>query len=134
VTFLSDIKVSRSPGANSEWTLEADLIWIGNRDQFLVPKGFKTDFASIPRIFHSLFPKNGKHDAAAIVHDYLYAHKPLVLNKDMQYSRISRKDADGIFLKIMKELGVGLIRRRMMYRAVRVGGVCAWEKSRRQNA
>ena len=132
MTFLSDIQVKRHAGDTGEWELTGDLIYIGRRDQFLVPTGFTTDFASIPRFFQTLIPKNGKYDAAAIVHDYLYRHQPLVasrITRDMK--RITRKDADGIFRRIMKELGVGWFRRSLMYRAVRLGGGIPWAKSRK---
>jgi hypothetical protein len=133
MTFLSDIQVSRAAGKSGEWTLTADLIYLGNRDQFLVPKGFKTDFASIPRVFQSLIPSHGRFDAAAIVHDYLYRHKPKVIGYSGwgDYKRITRKEADGVFRRIMKELGVGRIRRNLMYRAVRMGGWAPWGKSRK---
>lgn len=133
MTFLSEIQVSRRPGANGEWKLLADLIYIGEWDQFLVPRGFRTDFASIPSIFQSLFPKNGRHDAAAIVHDYLYRYQPLVLDRKRGtgYVRITRLDSDRIFRRIMKELGVGCVRRNLMYRAVRLGGWAPWNRSRK---
>lgn len=121
MSFLSDINVSRPAGSNGQWTLLAPLIYKGNTQTFTIPKGFRTDFASIPPIFFTLFPKNGRYDAAAIVHDWLYVTQP-----------VSRKDADGIFRKIMKELGVGFFRRRIMYYAVRVGGAFAWNKNRKR--
>lgn len=134
--FLGDIQVGRRPGSTGEWTLLADLVYIGNRDQFLVPKGFTTDFASIPRAFHTLIPKNGRHDAAAIVHDYLYQVSPRVPAKPPLRSmvRVSRKDADGVFLRIMKELGVNPVRRWLMYRAVRLFGGGPWARSREREA
>ena len=135
--FLTDIEVKRSAGDTGSWELTSDLIYVGNRDQFLVPAGFTTDFASIPRIFQGLIPKHGRFDAAAIVHDYLYNVQPLVLHSNpnpgsfsLEYVRITRKEADGVFRRIMKELGVGWTRRNLMYRAVRLGGWAPWRKSR----
>ena len=130
LTFLSDIEVKRRPGQKGEWELTADLIYVGNRDQFLVPKGFKTDFASIPGFLTSFIPSHGRFDAAAIVHDYLYREKPFI-RVSLGYYRIQRKDADGIFRRIMKELGVGLFRRNIMYRAVRLGGAIPWARNER---
>lgn len=132
MTFLSGIEVKRDAGDVGSWELTADLIYIGVRDQFLVPKGFTTDFASIPSIFQGLIPKHGRFDAAAIVHDYLYNVQPKVWRPEGEYSRITRKESDGIFRRIMKELGVGRIRRNLMYRAVRLGGWVPWNKSRKR--
>lgn len=127
MTFLSDIRVARIAGSTGEWELIAPLIYKGNRDKFTVPKGFRTDFASIPRIFAWLIPKNGSHDAAAIVHDYLYRCQPLTAHS----KRISRKDADRLFRRIMRELGTNCVRYNLMYAAVRIGGRFTWNKSRK---
>jgi hypothetical protein len=83
-----------------------------------VPVGFLTDFASIPRPFRNLFSMTGENVEAAILHDYLY-HKAGRLDDGFVYKR---KWADKAFLKEMESLGVGWIQRKLMYRAVRVGG------------
>lgn len=132
MTFLSDIRVARIAGSSGEWELIHDLVYQGNKDRFTVPKGFRTDFASVPRVLQLFIPKNGSHDAAAIVHDYLYRHQPFVQSpaplRSMQ--RISRRDADRIFRRIMRELGTNCVRYNLMYAAVRVGGWIPWNKSR----
>lgn len=43
-----------------------------NSDVIEVPAGFVTDLASVPRIFWTLLPPDGKYAKAAIIHDYLY--------------------------------------------------------------
>lgn len=43
-----------------------------NSDIISVPAGFVTDLATIPRIFWTLLPPDGKYAKAAIIHDYLY--------------------------------------------------------------
>ena len=40
-----------------------------------IPKGFKTDLSSIPKILWGLFPPFGNFLLAALVHDYLYVTK-----------------------------------------------------------
>ena len=79
-----------------------------------VPKGFETDFASVPRLLWSLFPPYGKHGKAAVIHDYLYL---LVRRR-----KFSRAVADAIFLAAMKDLKVAWWKRYTMYLAVRVAG------------
>lgn len=133
MAFRNQIKVARFAGESGEWTLLEDLVYRGVRDTFLIPKGFKTDFASIPRIFQSLIPKNGRHDGAAIVHDFLYSVQPRVHKPGTQTrERISRRDADRIFLRIMRELGTNIVRRNLMYAAVRIGGWVPWRRSRKR--
>lgn len=82
-----------------------------------VPKGFITDFASVPRIFWIFFPPDGIYTAAAVVHDYLYNVKVL-----------DRKTSDGIFLEAMKVLEAKFYTRYPMYLAVRLFGWIPWKK------
>lgn len=98
-----------------EWILTEDCIYITNvktaagpKSVVIVPEGFVTDLASIPRVFRLLIVKNGKHRPAAIIHDYLCSLK-------LKFSRVS---ADKIFLEAMKVCKVPRIRRRLMYMAV----------------
>ena len=105
-----------------------------------VPKGFKTDGASIPRWLWSILGvgRDGLHRAAAVVHDFLYKHQGRLPKGSLQIMRKdgawedsdytpTRRDSDKLFLNIMKDAGVILWRRRLMYRAVRVAGKEAWE-------
>jgi hypothetical protein len=96
-------------GNGKEFELEERLVYQSDiwPELIVVPAGFITDLASIPRIFQSLIPKVGKHALAAIVHDYL-----------VRLPDFDRKLADKIFLEAMKLLGVNPVRRRLMYWAV----------------
>src|SRR5262245_19918965 len=38
----------------------------------IVPKGFVTDYASVPKEFHSFISPRGPHGSPAIIHDFLY--------------------------------------------------------------
>lgn len=82
----------------------------GNLIVVEVPDRFKTDLSSIPRIFRLLIPKNGRHRAAAVVHDWLCR------NADF-----GREITDKVFLEAMVLLEVPKWRRHLMYRAVRIG-------------
>lgn len=42
----------------------------------LVPKGYKTDLASVPRLLWALFPPFGRYAFAAVIHDKVYGDKP----------------------------------------------------------
>ena len=41
---------------------------------------------------------------------------------------VSRKEADKVFLEVMKEQGIGFFKRQLMYRAVRTFGIFAYKK------
>lgn len=87
----------------------------------VVPAGFITDFASIPRFFWRILPPFGKYAAAAIVHDFLYATKPDWCN---------RKIADSIMLEANEVLDVKSWKRTTMYSVLRTCAGPAWKKSK----
>ena len=78
-----------------------------------MPAGFVTDFASVPGLFTWLVPRYGRFTKAAILHDFLC--------DEAKEGRFIRSQADGIFRRVMRELGVGFIRRWVMWAAVRLG-------------
>lgn len=84
-----------------------------------VPKGFVTDFASIPKWFWWIFPPYGRYNKAAVVHDYLY-------KKESGFSKIV---ADAIFYEAMESSDVPYMQRAAMYKAVSYFGQSAynWE-------
>jgi hypothetical protein len=103
-----------------DWQLVTPLLYLrSDHGLIAVPTGFVTDLASIPRVFHPLIPVNGKHRAAAIIHDYLY-----------ETQTTTRAEADLIFLEAMEASGVRFTQRWAMYLAVRMGGWMAWNKRR----
>ncbi|EEI4447826.1 DUF1353 domain-containing protein [Salmonella enterica] len=80
-------------------------------DVIEVPAGFVTDLASVPRIFWSLMPPDGRYAKAAIIHDYMYDN-----------AQRTKREADRIFLDGMTVLGVPKWKRTVMYLAVRLFG------------
>lgn len=113
--FLSepDFRVSKTSG---EWELSTSMTYFSPLVGYItVPIGFKTDLASIPRVFRAAIPTNGKHRLAAVIHDYLYSSK-----------KESRGICDKVFLEAMVISGVPWWKRKLMYRAVRLGGWMSW--------
>ena len=85
-----------------------------------VPRGFVTDFTSVPRPFWSLLPRWGKYGPSAVVHDFLYWDQ-----------RCSRAQADRIMVLAMQESGVGPFRTTLIHTAIRLGGSFAWRSNRK---
>jgi hypothetical protein len=98
-----------------DWTVQEPIVYRGATDTYTVDVGFHTDFASIPRIFTWLLPTYGRYTRPAILHDWLC--------DQARQGRIARVDADGLFRRSMRELGVALLRRRLMWAAVRAQSV-----------
>ena len=102
---------------SGEYELTEELVYAGRDEVFTVPVGFCTDLASVPQFLTWLVPVAGLHDRAAIVHDYfcqaLEDGKPVV----------SARDADGIFRRMLRELGVPTVRRWLCFTGVRWGAL-----------
>lgn len=100
-----------------------------------VEKGFITDFASVPRIFWSIFPPFGRYTKAAVLHDRLcvaFLNKELwdnvAVDKNklpicLQNRYVRRCEADRMFLKAMKSIKVNPYTRVVLYSSVRLYGI-----------
>ena len=110
---FTDGKIVVEEISDDRWELTEPVTYAGNTETFVVPAGFQTDFASVPRIFVWLLPRYGKYTKAAILHDWLCAR--------VREATFDRADADGLFRRSMRELGVPFVRRWLMWAAVRWG-------------
>lgn len=108
---------------NQDWLLVENLVYSMGQSgiSITIPRGFVTDFASIPRPLWSLLSPHGRYSKAAIVHDYLY-----------WVQSCTRLQADNILLIAMKESGVSTAQQREIYAGVRAGGNSAWEEKRKE--
>ncbi len=89
----------------------------------VVPTGFVTDFASVPRVFWSILPPAGSYQLAAVVHDFLYWDQGC-----------TREQADALLRSAMIESRVEAYKRDIIYEAVRRGGGTAWATNTAEKA
>jgi len=101
---------------DQDWKVLRALTYRASTEDFEVPVGEHTDFASVPRVFVWFIPRYGRYTKAAILHDYL-------CSVCVPAGRVSRIEADGIFRQAMRELGVPFLRRWIMWAAVRLGAL-----------
>jgi len=105
-----------------------DVVVSFDGQTLVIPDGFLTDGASVPRGLWNVFPPFGKYNKASLLHDYLY--KIGMVND----APISRKQADDLFLDAMAGLGVPRWQRWAMWAGVRVGAWGAWNNCRDADA
>jgi len=110
------VDVEEIEGDESRWRLLKEIDYRGNRQEFQVPVGETTDFASVPKLFVWFLPRYGKYTKAAVLHDHLWS-------KEIEKGTITRLEADGLFRQAMRELGVAFLRRWIMWAAVRWGAL-----------
>lgn len=104
-----------------------------NKEALLkVEKGFITDFASVPRVFWSIYPPFGRYTKCAVLHDRLcvaFLNKELwnnvAVDKDklpvaLQNRFVRRYEADKLFLESMKAIKVNAFTRFVLYASVRI--------------
>lgn len=114
---------------DTSFALMGDLCYVGTEDGWTVPKGFETDFATVPRVIQWLIPTYGKYTLAAILHDYFCVE----LSKAFREQRepfITSSDTDGVFRRVMRELGVPFAQRWLIWTGVRWGAIA--NKARRK--
>ncbi|MGH2759579.1 MAG: DUF1353 domain-containing protein [Actinomycetota bacterium] len=110
----ADVEVKQLDAKN--WELLAPLRYEGKFEPFDIPAGMRTDFASVPRPFVWLIPRYGTYTKAAILHDYLW-------RQHAKTGKMTWADADGIFRRAMRELGVAFLRRWITWSAVRMASL-----------
>jgi hypothetical protein len=88
-----------------------------------IPKLATTDFASIPRILHSLLSPLNNTIYAAILHDYLYRSP-----SDPFAFSLDRATIDRMFYWGMRARGVWRPTAGLMYLGVRIGGASSYKR------
>lgn len=120
-SFTSELKVSPLPNGR-DWKLCKSFTYhIGSKNSrhfIKVPKGFVTDFASVPSFLWWWIPPFGKYLKATVLHDWLYQ-----VHFNYAYDR---KYADQVFKEAMIVGGTPEWKARLMYYGVRLFGWVAW--------
>jgi hypothetical protein len=107
--FIGELNVVLVNPAEDEWVLNEPLRYLANNGElYIVPAGFPNDMASIPRlpVVWWLFKFADTH-RPGVLHDYLIRNTP-------------RKRADAVFFEALRSEGVGWVRAKMMWAAVRL--------------
>lgn len=127
--FLSDLdmRVHDLPIKDRPYELRAELKYYSKilGRVICVPARYRTDFASVPRLFWSLIPPFGRYQRAAVIHDWLCDLKGA--------TGIDSKTAHRIFFEAMLIVGVPPMKARLIYNAVRWFGP-RFEAASSQNA
>ena len=117
--------IAPMPGANN-WVLVDDVkisVDFGRRRYtYFIPKGFETDFASVPRaLWWLVAPTDYPLLRASLLHDYLYRMS----------ERASREWADKVLFKLSVKDGLPKWKAYLVYFAVRLFGGRVWNRYRR---
>jgi hypothetical protein len=122
--FLNPIRAEDCPDGYCRILLEDVVYHVGSlnsTDKIVIPKGFKWDGGSVPRIFWNIVDPWGSASKAYLLHDWLY-----------HTQERSRLVSDAILMEAMEVLGVSFLKRKIIYRGVRLGGWVAWGKHKKE--
>jgi len=89
----------------------------GNPHEIItVPRGYVTDFASVPNVLRMFAKDIELFNKAAILHDFLYDGE----------TRFTRKESDQIYRDGMRVFGVSDFRSTIFYKMCRLFGKSRW--------
>jgi len=117
------------------WVILKDFKYTMNGTNYVIPKGFSFDGASIPKFLRTFFSPVGVLLIGGLVHDYMYKYaacKPA--DKKGQLLLVDQKKADEIFRDINIEVNGFYFMNYLAYWSLRLGGFVAWNGHRKRNA
>ena len=117
------------------WVILKDFKYTMNDTNYVIPKGFSFDGASIPKFLRTFFSPVGVLLIGGLVHDYMYKYsacKPA--DKKGQLLLVDQKKADQIFRDINIEVNGFYFMNYLAYWSLRLGGFVAWNGHRKRNA
>lgn len=119
--FLTELDAKvvrgRTRDGRTLWRLDSELVYESDIAQqtFVVPAGFVTDLASVPRMPVLFLLFGAASEEAAALHDWLYTAK-----------QVNRAKADAVFREACGVTNVPGWRRLGQWVGVRIGGWRAW--------
>lgn len=116
--FLTKLEVAVADNTDDgRWIVTQPLIYQSDvaKQTFIVPRGFQTDMASVPRLPLVFLLAGDTSRQASVVHDFLYSTHT-----------VSREVADSVLREASAVTQVPAWRRWIMWAGVRVFGGSYW--------
>ena len=116
------------------WEITKDFHYSLNGENFIIPKGFKFDGASVPKFLAQFLSPVGLLLIGGLIHDYGYKYETLLRKNKTTNGIRSQKWIDKTFRDINIEVNGFYFLNYLAYWALRLGGWVAWNKHRKVNA
>ena len=116
------------------WELIEDWKYNIDGKEYIIPKGFQFDGASIPKFLRTFFSPVGVLLIGGLVHDYMYKYthcKPVSAKGALLV--VDQKRADQIFRDINIVVNGFYTMNYLAYWSLRIGGFVAWNGHRKRN-
>ena len=106
------------------WEIASDFEFTLQGEEYVIPKGFQFDGASVPKFLAMWLSPTGVLLMGGLVHDYLYKYATLMgKNEPRVYTQ---KEADQIFRDICIEVNGFKVLNYLAYVSLRAAGFVAW--------
>jgi len=116
------------------WEIAKDWHYTLGGINYVIPKGFVFDGASVPKFLASWLSPVGVLLVGGLVHDYAYKYTVLLKKGGKTTSdSMTQKEADVIFRDINIEQNGFQFLNYLAYWALRIGGFAAWNGHRKRN-
>ena len=126
-----------------QWIVAKDFNYKMFGNEYVIPKGFQFDGASIPKFLHTWLSPTGVLLMGGLVHDYAYKYAGLKMKGKTVTSRnltsktelheLDQKGSDQIFRDINIEINGFHFLNYLAYWALRIGGFVAWNGHRKND-
>ena len=116
------------------WELIEDWKYNIDGKEYIIPKGFQFDGASIPKFLRTFFSPVGVLLIGGLVHDYMYKYthcKPVSAKGALLV--VDQKKADQIFRDINIVVNGFYTMNYLAYWSLRIGGFVAWNGHRKKD-
>lgn len=124
---LLPVELKKAGLDRATFTILEDFVVFVDDDpgEIVIPAGLRTDWASIPR-FGRIYLSGDDPEILipSLVHDYLYSVKGQLPDGRV----FTRQEADDILRRLMLACGANVVRARIVYMAVRLGGGFHWKE------
>ena len=119
--FLTDLDIKLRSDSDKIYILKSELIYLSDTlGKIIIPEGFQTDFASVPRVPFIYEAWGDRAHREAVLHDYLY-------RKDSK-PYVTFMDANRAFLEAMESRDKPIHIRYPMFWGVVIGGYPSYHK------
>ena len=116
------------------WEIAKDWNYTLGGVNYIIPKGFVFDGASVPKFLASWLSPVGVLLVGGLVHDYAYKYTVLLKKGGKTTSdSMTQKEADIVFRDINIEQNGFQFLNYLAYWALRIGGFAAWNGHRKRN-
>ena len=122
------------PLSTRNWELTQNWTYKLDGTEYVIPKGFTFDGASIPKFLRTFFSPVGVLLIGGLVHDYMYKYthcKPVSAKGALLV--VDQKKADQIFRDINIVVNGFYTMNYLAYWSLRIGGFVAWNGHRKRD-